>query len=113
MPQDIVVELGRASGHAFAMDSLPEPLAYFVLLVSGWVNRKQQAIIDYLLEENRVLRAAEECVGHRGRCPLPPVADGLTRTRAGKCGMFVEIAQLDLDQAKTDCKRLIHLLHCC
>jgi putative transposase len=36
---------------------LPPPFAFFVLLVSGWVNRQQQAVIAYLLEENRVLRA--------------------------------------------------------
>jgi hypothetical protein len=40
------------------MDSLPHPLACLLLLVSGWVNRQQQAVIDYLLEENRILRAA-------------------------------------------------------
>jgi hypothetical protein len=40
------------------MNPLPPPLAFFVLRFSGWVNRQQQAIIDYLLEENRVLRAA-------------------------------------------------------
>src|SRR5712691_10147837 len=40
------------------MDSLPPPLAFVVLLFAGWVNRQQQAVIDYLLEENRVLRAA-------------------------------------------------------
>src|SRR5262245_48105448 len=39
------------------MDALPPPLAFFPLLFSGWVNRQQQAVIDYLLEENRVLRA--------------------------------------------------------
>ena len=37
------------------MDALPPPLAFFLLLLSGWVNRQQQAVIDYLLEEN-VLR---------------------------------------------------------
>jgi hypothetical protein len=26
-------------------------LAFFCLLFSGWVNRQQQAVIDYLLEE--------------------------------------------------------------
>src|SRR5215472_4970811 len=41
------------------MDPLPPPLAFFCLLFSGWVNRGQQAVIDYLLEENRVLRAAQ------------------------------------------------------
>ena len=40
------------------MDQLPRPLAFLLLLVSGWVNRQQQAVIDYLLEENRILRAA-------------------------------------------------------
>jgi hypothetical protein len=40
------------------MDPLPPPLAFFVLLFSGWVNRHQQAVIEYLLEENRVLRGA-------------------------------------------------------
>jgi len=39
------------------MDSLPPPLAFLVLLFAGWVNRQQQAVIEYLLEENRVLRA--------------------------------------------------------
>src|SRR5262245_36664996 len=34
------------------------PRSPFVLLLfSGWVNRQQQVVIDYLLEENRVLRA--------------------------------------------------------
>jgi putative transposase len=39
------------------MDRLPPPLAFFLLLLSGWANRHQQAVIEYLLEENRVLRA--------------------------------------------------------
>jgi hypothetical protein len=40
------------------MNPLPPPLAFFVLLFSGWINRQQQEVINYLLEENRVLRAA-------------------------------------------------------
>ncbi len=40
------------------MDRLPTSLAFFLLLFSGWINRQQQAVIDYLLEENRILRAA-------------------------------------------------------
>jgi hypothetical protein len=35
------------------MDALPPPLAFLLLLFSGRVNRQQQAVIDYLLEENR------------------------------------------------------------
>jgi hypothetical protein len=40
------------------MDPLPPQLAFLVLLFSGWINRQQQAVIDYLREENRILRAA-------------------------------------------------------
>src|SRR5258705_13514785 len=40
------------------MNLLPPPLAFVVLCFAGWINRQQQAVIDYLLEENRVLRAA-------------------------------------------------------
>jgi hypothetical protein len=36
------------------MDSLPAPFVFVVFLFAGWVNRQQQAVIDYLLEENRV-----------------------------------------------------------
>ena len=39
------------------MDSLPRPLAFLLLVVSGWVNREQQVVIDYLREENRTFRA--------------------------------------------------------
>ena len=40
------------------MDPLPPPLAFLFLFFSGWINRQQQAVIDYLREENRILRAA-------------------------------------------------------
>lgn len=32
------------------------PLKFLFLVLAGWVNRKQQYVIDYLQEENRVLR---------------------------------------------------------
>ena len=35
------------------MDRLPPPLAFLFLLFSGWINRQQQDVIEYLLEENR------------------------------------------------------------
>ncbi len=38
------------------MSQLPFALQLLVLIVSGWVNRRQQLAIEYLLEENRVLR---------------------------------------------------------
>jgi hypothetical protein len=33
------------------------PLALLTAIFAGWVNRHQRGVIDYLLEENRVLRA--------------------------------------------------------
>ena len=30
---------------------------FLLLVLAGWVNRQQQDVIDYLQEENRVLRA--------------------------------------------------------
>src|SRR3979490_2733515 len=48
----------RTWGTLPIMDRLPPPLAFLFLLFAGWINRQQQAVIDYLLEENRVLRAA-------------------------------------------------------
>ena len=44
------------------MSQLPFALQLLVLIVSGWVNRRQQLAIEYLLEENRVLR---EQLGNR------------------------------------------------
>ena len=38
------------------------PLQFLILTVAGWVNRGQQDVIEYLQEENRILR---EQVGHR------------------------------------------------
>jgi putative transposase len=40
------------------MSRLPPPLAFLFPLFAGWVNRQQQDVIEYLLEENRILRAA-------------------------------------------------------
>ena len=38
-------------------------LQFIVFILAGWVNRQQQAVIDYLIEENRVLR--EQLGGRR------------------------------------------------
>jgi putative transposase len=32
------------------------PLQFLLMTLAGWVNRQQLAVIDYLKEENRVLR---------------------------------------------------------
>ena len=45
--------------------SSPNALQFFFLIFSGWVNRHQQDVIDYLKVENRVLR--EQLAGRRLR----------------------------------------------
>jgi len=35
---------------------MPQALHFLVLIAAGWVNRHQDDVIDYLREENRVLR---------------------------------------------------------
>ena len=35
---------------------MPHALHFLVFTVAGWLNRHQEALIDYLREENRVLR---------------------------------------------------------
>ncbi len=52
---------------ALHMPSAHAPIAlqYLLLMFAGWVNRHQQQVIDYLLEENRVLR--EQLGGRRLR----------------------------------------------
>ena len=32
------------------------PWHFIVMAISGWMNRQQQEVIDYLREENRILR---------------------------------------------------------
>ena len=61
------VTLARRSfpGDAADMDTLSPPLQFLLLLFSGWVNRQQADVIDYLQEENRVLR--EQLGGRRLR----------------------------------------------
>jgi hypothetical protein len=33
-----------------------DPFRFLQIVLAGWVNRHQQDVIDYLREENRVLR---------------------------------------------------------
>jgi len=39
-----------------------DPFSFLVVSMAGWLNHKQQQVIDYLVEENRVLR---EQIGSR------------------------------------------------
>ena len=50
------------------------PFEFVVIAVAGWMNQRQRDVIDYLREENRVLR--EQLGGRRLRLPMINV-DGL------------------------------------
>ena len=38
------------------------PWTFFMVALAGWMNRQQQEVIEYLREENRILR---EKLGHK------------------------------------------------
>jgi hypothetical protein len=45
----------RACGFDGFLLSINAQLQFLFLIVAGWVNRQQQAVIEYFQEENRVL----------------------------------------------------------
>jgi putative transposase len=45
-----------ASGSLDIMPTLPHPLRFVLIALAGWMNQQQRDVIDYLQEENRVLR---------------------------------------------------------
>lgn len=59
------------------MDDGHHPLELLLITVAGWVSRRQQRVIEYLLEENRVLR--EQLGG-----TMPPLSDDQRRRLAAK-----------------------------
>ena len=38
------------------MEKMLNPFQFVVILLAGWMNQRQQDVIEYLREENRVLR---------------------------------------------------------
>ena len=44
------------------MRSGMDPFQFVVIAIAGWMNQRQQQVVEYLLEENRVLR---EQIGRR------------------------------------------------
>src|SRR5438874_5151920 len=44
------------------MRGVLDPFSFVVISIAGWMNQHQQRVIEYLVEENRVLR---EQIGHR------------------------------------------------
>jgi putative transposase len=68
------------------------PIQFLMLTFAGWVNRHQQDLIEYLCEENRVLR---EQIGSR-RIRFTDIQRRRLAQRAkrvGRCGLF-EVATL-------------------
>jgi transposase InsO family protein len=60
-----------------------DPFSFLVISIGGWINQRQQQVIEYLVEENRVLR---EQIGNRRmrftddqRCRLAARAKKLSR----------------------------------
>ena len=47
------------------MSSVLDPFQFVVIAIAGWMNQHQQQVVEYLLEENRVLR--EQIGGRRMR----------------------------------------------
>jgi len=45
------------------MTNVIQPFHFLVISLAGWLNRHQQVVIDYLIEENRVLK--EQLEGQR------------------------------------------------
>src|SRR5947207_13756521 len=55
-------EFPRSPGVRFFMQTGLDPFRFVIIAVAGWMNQHQQHAIDYLQEENRVLR---EQIGSR------------------------------------------------
>ena len=60
-----------------------DPFSFLVVSIAGWMNQRQQQVIEFLIEENRVLR---EQIGNRRirftndqRCRLAAKAKKLSR----------------------------------
>src|SRR5215813_13200910 len=70
-----------------------DPFSFLVVSIAGWMNQRQQQVIEYLIEENRVLR---EQIGNRRmrftneqRCRLAARAKKLSRKVLGQVATIV------------------------
>jgi hypothetical protein len=75
------------------MRSVLDPFQFVVIAIAGWMNQHQQQVIEYLLEENRVLR---EQIGNRRmrfnddqRCRLAVKANTLGRKLLARVATIV------------------------
>jgi hypothetical protein len=56
------------------MTTVIQPFHLLVIALAGWLNRHQQAVIDYLIEENRVLK--DQLEGQRLRFTCATISFG-------------------------------------
>src|SRR5215831_8525242 len=70
-----------------------DPFSFLVVSIAGWMNQRQHQVIEYLIEENRVLR---EQIGNRRmrftneqRCSLAARAKKLSRKLLGQVATIV------------------------
>ena len=75
------------------MQQVLDPFRFVLIVLAGWVNQQQQDIIDYLKEENRLLR---EQLGNKRlrlsdeqRCRLAVKAKKLGRRLLGDVASIV------------------------
>src|SRR5882762_7679713 len=57
-----MVHVGRSRYRIARMRTAFDPFSFLVTSIAGWMNQHQHHVIDYLMEENRVLR---ERIGNR------------------------------------------------
>jgi len=71
------------------MSGVLDPFRFVLIVVAGWMNQRQLQVIDYLREENRVLRE---------HASLPLLADSIhwiDRCRAAPAGMPLRVRRQD------------------
>jgi len=61
------------------MGTVLDPFRFLLVAVSGWMNQRQLEVIDYLREENRVLR--EQLGGADSASPMTNDGDWPPRRR--------------------------------
>src|SRR3954453_3348129 len=52
----LVTEVGPAGPYTGEVPRVLDPFRFLLIAVSGWMNQQQRQLIDYLREENQVLR---------------------------------------------------------
>jgi hypothetical protein len=55
-PEQSEAPINSASDRRATVPSVSHPLQFVLVALAGWFNQQQRDVIDYLLEENRVLR---------------------------------------------------------